>query len=120
HQCFHGGADTVRGKDDLFAQEALEPFGDGREAELRIRLALGATEVRTQNNLGAFVHGAVDGRQGGTDAGVVRDLERVIKGNVEIGSDDHTLVAKIHVLDRLFAEVHQRSFATTLAPARAR
>ncbi len=102
-------ADAVRRESHFLAQESLEPLDHGRQAVPCVRLALGPAQVRAEDDLGAFVHGPVDRREGGADAGVVGDLVSLVERDVEVGADDHALVAQIHVLDRPLVNVHGRS-----------
>ena len=52
------------------------------------------------NSLGSIVDCVFDGWYGADDALVVGDLLVGVKGNIEIDSDEDTLVLQIHVGDR--------------------
>ena len=96
-------------KDHVLSEQPSQPLRDGRQAEFWIELALGAAEVRAENDFAAVVDHTVDGRKRGTDPGVVGDLQGIVEGHVEIGADDDPLAGQRHVVDRLLMQIHGRS-----------
>ena len=54
-----------------------------------------------EDGFAAVVDHTVDGRQRGSYAGVVRNLQRIVKGDVEIRADDDPLAREGEVVDRL-------------------
>src|SRR5687767_15192529 len=74
-EIFDVRADAVRRKDHVLSQQSSQPLGNRREAELWIELAFRPAEVRTQNGFAAVVNTTVNDRKGGTDTGIVGNLE---------------------------------------------
>src|SRR5262245_57749188 len=85
-QAFDVRADAVRRENNVFSQEPSKPLRNGRETEMGIERAFGATEVRADDRFTAVVDNAVDGRERRSDTGVVRNLQRIIERDVEIGT----------------------------------
>src|SRR5437867_3239371 len=80
-------ADAVRCEGALFAQEALEPARDRRQAQARVHFALVTPQMGAQDHPRTFVHCIVDGRKGAPDAGIVRDMAALIQRHVEVRTD---------------------------------
>ena len=78
-------------------------LGRRPQAQLRIRLALGPAQVRSQNHPRLVLQGIFDGGQGFANAGVVGDLPALIQGNVEIHADEHAFVGEGKIGDREFS-----------------
>lgn len=79
------GANTVRGKGDVLAQQFLELGNDGLQRVLGVGGAVGTTEVRHEDDrLGAIVNGMLDGGDGTDDTLVVSDLVVLVEGDVEV------------------------------------
>src|SRR5438477_628064 len=62
-------------------------LGGRPQAQLRIRLALGPAQVRSQNHPRLVLQRIFDGGQRFANAGVVGDLPALIQGDVEIHAD---------------------------------
>ena len=78
----------------------LAQAGDQRaQAHGLDRLALGAAEVRAEDDLGLVAQRVLDGGKGLADAGVVGD-DAVLEGDVEVDADEHALVGKIQITNR--------------------
>ena len=75
NEAFHGGADAIRSKDDLFPKQALETLGNGGQAEFGVKLSLRSTEVRTEDDFGSLIDRTINGREGRSDPGVVGNLQ---------------------------------------------
>ena len=83
------------------AEQLAQPRGDRRQGVLRVRLALRAAQVRGDDNAGAGVEQAGQGRQRGADAPVVGD-GGAVQRHVEVGADEHALAAQVaQVVDGL-------------------
>ncbi len=96
-------ADRVVGEEDGGAEHLAEAVGDGREGVLGLRSALGATEVRTDDDARAGVGEALDRRRRRADAAVVGD-GRAVERHVEVGADEDALAAQVpEVTGRLHA-----------------
>ena len=90
----------VDGFAELLVEEFAEAVDDGAQRILRIRLALGAAEVRGKNDLGVTAQGVLDGGQRGDDAGVVGDFLAVFgERHVEVDADEDALVFEFDVAD---------------------
>lgn len=93
------GADTVVKEGDGLAEELGELGLDGLERVLLDSLAVGSAEMRGKDHgLGTLVNGILDGGQGGDDSLVVGD-GGAVEGDVEVDSDEHSLVLEIEILD---------------------
>jgi len=99
-------ADAVGGESDIFAwaenvvEELAEAVDDGPEAHGGDGFALGAAEVRAEDDLGLVAEGVLDGGDGLADAGVVEDLAAVRgKGDVEVDADKDALMGEVEVTD---------------------
>ena len=111
---FHGRADAIRCKQNVFAHEPSQAFCYRGQTVFGIELSVRSAEVRTEDHLGAVVDGSIDGRQGRANAGVVGDLVRIVQRDVEVGSDDDALVSQHDIVDRLFAQIHGGSVRSVL------
>ena len=101
-QRLRGLADQVTGQRDLGAEQLGKPLGDGREGVLRVRLALGAAEVRGDDDLRARVGELLDRRQRGADPAVVGDAVPVER-DVQVAAHQH--VAALNALAQQVVEV---------------
>ena len=88
------GADTVAGEGHGAAQCLAQLGRDGGKGEGRIGLALGPTEMRHDDHLGALGGEFRQGRRQTRDPRPVRDLA-IIHGNVEVGAHQHALAGDI-------------------------
>jgi hypothetical protein len=91
-----------KGHVDAFAERLVEQFAqavdDRAQRILWIRFALGAAQVRGQDDLGLVLEGVDDGGQRGHDAGVVGDGRAVFsERHVEVDADEDPLVGQIDV-----------------------
>ena len=85
----------VDGLAEFLVEQLAQPVDHRAQRILRIRLALGAAEVRSQNDLGLVPEGVIDGGQRGHDAGVVGDGRAVFsERHVEVDADEHPLVGR--------------------------
>ena len=75
-------------------EQAAKMGDEGAEAHGLDRLALGAAEVRAEDDLGLVAESVLDGGEGLADAGVVGD-DAVLERNVEIDADEDALVGEI-------------------------
>lgn len=60
--------------------------------------------MRGEEDLGAVVEQVLEGGDGRADAGVVRDVELLVEGHVEVSADEHALALEVglgQVADRL-------------------
>ena len=93
-------ADAVGGEGDVLVvaedvvEEAAEVVDEGAEAHGLDGLALGAAEVRAEDDLGLVAEGVLDGGEGLADAGVVGD-DAVLEGDVEVDADEDALVGEV-------------------------
>ena len=91
--------DAVGGEADVFAaaqnfiQQDAQPLGHRLQAHLGIRLALGTSQVRSQNQARAVTQRILDGRQGFADAGVVHHPP-VVEWNVEVDPHENSFAAE--------------------------
>ena len=94
------GADAVGGEGDVLVvaedvvEEAAKVIDEGAEAHGVDGFALGAAEVRAEDDLGLVAEGVLDGGEGLADAGVVGD-DAVLEGDVEVDADEDALVGEI-------------------------
>lgn len=96
------GADAVRSKGDLLAEELLELRNDRLQRVLFVDGAIGTAEVGHQDDgLGAIVEGVLNGGDGADNALVVGDFLVLVEGNVEVDLRFAWLVlsVRLHVLD---------------------
>ena len=83
---------------DLLVEQLAQAVDDRAQRILRIRLALGAAQVRGQNDLGPMLERVFDGGQRGHDAGVVGDGRAVFgERHVEVDADEDALVGQFDV-----------------------
>ena len=83
---------------DLLVEQFAQAVDHRAQRILGIGLALGAAQVRGQNDLGMVAQGVDDGGQRGHDAGVVGDGRAVFgERHVEIDADEDPLVGQIDV-----------------------
>jgi hypothetical protein len=99
-ESLHLGPDEVGREHDVPADELRQARGDGLEAHLGIGLALGAAQVRGQDELGAAAQEVGDGGQRGFDALVVADGAVVIDGDVEVHPQEDGLALDVEVFDK--------------------
>ena len=79
---------------------SAEAVGDGLEAHLRVRLALGAAEVGGEDEAGALFEGVLDGGQRGVDALVGGDfLAAGGERDVEIDAHEDAFALQIEIAD---------------------
>jgi len=79
------GTDTVGGEGDLLAQELLELGNNRLEGVLLVGRAVGAAEVRHEDDgLGAIVEGVLDGGEGTDNSLVVGDVLVGVERDVEV------------------------------------
>ena len=79
--------------EDVVEQDA-QVVDDGAQAHGLDGLALGAAEVRAEDDLGLVAESVLDGGEGLADAGVVGD-DAVLEGDVEVDADEDALVGEI-------------------------
>ena len=92
----------------VFAQQAAQVRGNGRDIVFRMKLALGrAAQVGHHDNGCAVVQAVFDGRERGADTGVVADFA-VFERHVHIGADEDGFA--LHVLFGQFQKCHDVSF----------
>ena len=112
HQHLGLRADAVLREEDFFAQQALEAARDRRQTQARVHFPVGAPQVGAQDHPRAFVHRVVDGREGASDAGIVRDMAALIQRHVEVRADDDALSPERQVLDGDFVQMHAEGTGT--------
>ncbi len=79
-------------------QKDAEAVDDGAQRVFGIDFALGAAQVRGQNDFGFVLNGVLDGRQGRYDAGVVGDGGAVFsERDVEIDTNENPFVGQIDI-----------------------
>ena len=75
HLCdkaFHCRADAIWRKQNIFAHEPSQAFGHRGQAVLGVELSVRSAQVGTEDDLGAVVDGAIDGRQTSSECGCRR------------------------------------------------
>ena len=88
------------------AGELSELVGSRLERELGLgAIALGATEMAHENDLGVVLLQILDGGDGGAHAGVVGH-DAVLQRHVEVDAHEHALAVHIDVADGLLGESH--------------
>jgi hypothetical protein len=94
-------SDAIGGEGDVFilvhdvVEQGAEVVDKRAQAHGGNGLALGAAEVRGEDDLGLVAQGVLDGGQRLADAGVVEDGAAVGgEGDVEVDADEHALVSK--------------------------
>ena len=75
-------------------EEVTKMVHDGAEAHGGDGLALGAAEVRAEDDFGVAAERVLDGGESLADAGVVGDLA-IFEGDVEVDSDEDALVGEV-------------------------
>ena len=80
-------------------EELAEAVDDGAKAHGVDGLALGAAEVRAEDDLGFAAERVLDGGDGFADAGVVGDGAVLGEGDVEVDADEDALVGEVEVAD---------------------
>ncbi len=95
-------ADAIRRKShihllaDSVIEHDAEPVHDRPQAVFGIWLALGAAEVRAEDDLAAVAEHELDGRQRLADAGIVEDFGAILRErHIEIDPDEHMLVLQL-------------------------
>ncbi len=103
-------ADDVLGQHDRLAQLFGQAGGDGGQGVLHIELALGAAQVRGQDDGRIVIQQVLDGGQSRHDAGLVRDLVAVQR-DVEVAANEHFLAGYLNILNGLLVHsTHSLSF----------
>lgn len=90
HGVVGGGADGVLGERHGRAEEFTEPLRGGQQREGRVRRALGAAEVRGDDDARAGLGEGLHGGQHGADTAVVGD-GGAVQRHVEVGADEDPL-----------------------------
>ena len=107
HACPRRVADGVLGEVHRGAEQLTEPPGDRAEAELRVRRALRAAQVRADDHLRAGPHQRAQRRQDGPDPAVVADLPGLlVERDVQVGAHQHAPTR--HPLGEQVVEVTDR------------
>mmetsp|Transcript_42846 Transcript_42846/g.79355 ORF Transcript_42846/g.79355 Transcript_42846/m.79355 type:complete len:208 (+) Transcript_42846:720-1343(+) len=91
---------------DVLAEELAHALGARAEAELVLRSVLGPAQVRAHRDDGALLLQELDGRDGGTDAGVIGD-GLAVEGGVHVAPNQNLLALEVvgDVLDGLLGHV---------------
>src|SRR5271154_6693947 len=71
----------------FFVEQHAEPLGNRLEAEQGIGPALGASEMRGENEASAVTQGVLNGGESFADAGIVHDAA-VFEGDVEVDAHE--------------------------------
>ena len=91
-------SDTIGRKSDVavstlgLVEQDAQMFRDRTQAHLRIRLTLGAAEMRSQDHVSAMLQCVIDRRKGLDDTGIVGDAAVLIEGNVEVDANEDAFV----------------------------
>ena len=99
-------ADDVLGQLHFKAQLFREALGHGREGILHVELALGAAQMRAEDDGGLVLEQVFDRRKRGVDARFVGDVLVLVQGHVEVATDQYFLAGNVDVFDRLLVEAH--------------
>jgi hypothetical protein len=75
-------------------EQTAEVVDEGAETHALDGLALGAAEMRTEDDLGLVAKGVLDGGEGLADACVIGD-DAVLEGDVEVDADEDTFVGEV-------------------------
>ena len=100
------GADAVGREGDVFAvgEDVLEKLAEAVDDRAKAHgvdaLALGAAEMRGEDDLGFAAQSVLDGGDGFADARVVGDGALFGERDVEVDANEDTLVGEIEVTDR--------------------
>ena len=98
--------------DPPIGQELLQKRRDRRHRERGVG-SFRPSEVGTHGNVrGVALEEVPEGRQGGTDPGVVRDTT-VLEGDVQVGADEHALPRDVSLADGARAVHYGRSLPIT-------
>ncbi len=89
-----GGEGYVLVVAEDMVEHAAKVGDEGAEAHGVDGLALGAAEMRAENDLGFVAESVLDGGEGLADAGVVGD-DAVLEGDVEVDADEDALVGEV-------------------------
>ena len=89
-----GGEGYVRIIAEDVVEHAAKVGDEGAEAHRVDGLALGAAEVRAEDDLGLVAEGVFDGGESFADAGVVGD-DAVLQRDVEVDADEDALVGQV-------------------------
>ena len=92
------------------AQQLRQARGSGFETVFGIHLALGAAQVRGQDQPSAALHYVLNGWQGGLDARVIGDFTGVVQRHVEIHAHEDALAFYVKVTNRDFCHGDDSSF----------
>ena len=85
---------------EFLVEELAEAVDDRAHGVFRIGLALGAAEVRGEDDFGGMAERVDDGGKSGDDARVVGDGLAVFgEGHVEVYADEDALVGQVDVAD---------------------
>jgi hypothetical protein len=88
-------ADAVRGKSDILFEELGHAFGARSKREL-VLLSVRASQVRAHSDDSTLTLQVLDGRDTGSDTGIVSDFLSV-KRNVDVATDQDFLSLKLIV-----------------------
>ena len=98
--------------DPPVGQQLLQTRRDRRHRERGVG-SLRPSQVRTHGDVrGVALEEVPEGRQGGTDPGVVGDTA-VLEGNVQVGADEHALPRDVSLADGARAVHYGRSLPIT-------
>ena len=101
---FDFGSDAIGRHRHRPAEQLLQARGDGLEAHLRIRLALGTAEVGREDHAGAVVERVLNGRQRRLDALVAGDFHFapvvLLQRDIEIDANEHAFAVEIEITNR--------------------
>ena len=100
HQLAHAVAHAVVGEDDVLSQELAEPGAGRLEGQRRNALAVGPTQVRGEDDLGAAPHRMHDGGQRRANAGVVLYIAVLVERDVEVDAHEEPLALDGQLFDR--------------------
>ena len=89
--------DVVREYDVDLGQKLLQPLRHGSKAHLGHELALGAAKVGAEDDLCAAVDEILDGGQRALDTALIRDVELLIEGHVEVDAYEHAAAGDVDV-----------------------
>jgi hypothetical protein len=104
-------SDAIGGEGNvlILAEDVIEQFSqtidDGTKAHGGYNLALGAAQMRAEDDAGLAPEGVLDGGNGFANAGVVGDAGSAIgtigrERNIEVDADENTFIGEIQVADR--------------------
>jgi len=91
--------DAIWGQNNLLVQQPGKALGRRGQAELGFALPLGPAQMRTDDDLGVFIQGVVEGGQHPADSDIVGDVQLFIQGHVEINADEHFFPLDVKIPD---------------------